>query len=158
MQSFQAFCPANGCLQPGKVCKNKTRQLGVFATHGLARLAQLHHLHSSSNHYLPMEEAETIECEDCIVPYVDETVAPSPAPSRGPSVRSRSRSARSQDRELRRTIAALNARFDVVMSSLVRAEQASLSAERVALAAALTFREEAKILGDTIAAITPVLR
>jgi len=103
-----------------------------------------------------MEEAEAIECEDCIVPYVDEIVAPSPVPSRGPSVRSRSRSARSQDRELRRSIAELNTRFDVVMSSLVRSEQAVLRAERVATEAALSFREEARILEDTIAAITPV--
>ena len=88
-----------------------------------------------------MVEAEQIDGDSCITPYVDETVAP--VSSRGPTVRSRSRSARSQDRELRRKTAALNARFDVVMSSLVRAEQASLSAERVALATALTFREEA---------------
>ena len=155
MQSFQAFCPANGCLQPGKVCKNTTRQLGVFATHELARDAQLHHLHSSSNHYLPMFEAEQFDGDSCIAPHVDETAVP--VPSRGPTVRSRSRSARSQDRELWRQTAALNARFDSVMSSLIRAEQASLSAERVALAAALTFRE-AKILGDAIAAIIPVCR
>ena len=147
MQSFQAFCPAKGCIQPGEVCKNTTRQIGNFATHKLAREAQLHHLFSSSNHYLPMHEAEAIDGESCITPYIDPETIVAPVPTRGPRVRSRSRSA-----------ASFNARFDTVMGSLVRAEQAALSAERVALAAALTFREEAKVLGEVIVSITPVLR
>jgi hypothetical protein len=152
MPSFQAFCPAERCIQAGKVCKNRTRQLGVYGSRQLAREAQLHHLHSSSNHYLEMDEARQIDGEHCIIPYVDETVAPEPRRARSRSTRS----ARSQDRELRRSIAELNTRFDVVMSSLVRSEQAVLRAERVATEAALSFREEARILEDTIAAITPV--
>ena len=99
-----------------------------------------------------MDEAKQIGGEHWMIPYVDETVAPEPRRARSRSTRS----ARSQDRELRRSIAELNTRFDVVMSSLVRSEQAVLRAERVATEAALSFREEARILEDTIAAITPV--
>ena len=102
---------------------------------------------------MAMDEACLVDGNSCIILLGTHAPVPRTRPSR-----SRSRSMRSQERDLKRRISLLSARFDVVMSSLVRAEQASLSAERVALAAALTFREEAKILGDTIAAITPVLR
>ena len=68
--------------------------------------------------------------------------------------RSRSRSPGSHERSLRRSITSFNSRFDSVMGSLVRSEQAALSAERVALAAAEAFSEEAKVLKATLEAIT----
>ena len=53
--------------------------------------------------------------------------------------RSRSHSVDHGEQSARRSVKAMNSRFETIMSSLVRAEQAALSAVRVAVAAAETF-------------------
>ena len=88
---------------------------------------------------------------DYIVAFDADAGLPNPRPT---TARSRSRSPGSHERSLRRSISSFNSRFESVMGSLVRSEQAALSAERVALAAAEAFSEEAKVLKETIANIT----
>ena len=154
--SWQAFCPALSCIEPGKVCKNRTRQLGRYASRELAREAQLHHLHTSSNHYMEKFEATLIDGDD----YIEESID-APGPSTRPA-RLRSRSPRpsrldemrSEELDLQRRIALLNDRFAAVMKTLVRAEQATLQVERVARAAAEAMAEDAKTLRESIAALT----
>ena len=154
MLSWQTFCSADRCIQPSKVCNNRTRQLGVFGSYEGARAGQLQRLQYSSNHYMEKRGAQKVvdaASFDYIVAFDADSEMPIARPT---TARSRSRSPGSHERSLRRSISSFNSRFDSVMGSLVRSEQAALSAERVALAAAEAFSEEAKVLKETIATIT----
>ena len=99
----------------------------------------------SSNDYI-------VECvneeADTMLPNRGPTTADTGLPSRGPT------NTRSRSRSPLRLVAAFNSRFDSVVASLVRAEQAALSAKRVSLAAADAFHEEARVLSEAIADIT----
>ena len=158
MASWQAFCPADRCVQADKTCKNRTRQLGVFGSYEGARAGQLQHLQYSSNHYMEKRAAQKVvdaASFDYIVAFDADSEMPIARPT---TARSRSRSPGSHERSLRRSITSFNSRFDSVMGSLVRSEQAALSAERVALAAAEAFSEEARVLTSCASSVARWVR